>query len=79
MTPEEAREVIERLMPLQERGVVMPCPRCGEDKMLEKASMNALSRHANVYVCAFCGMDEAVRDWIGKPLPLNEWALARGL
>ena len=75
-TSEEAKLLIEGLMPLQERGEKFPCPRCGYDRMNEKPVRNALSRHAHVYVCDECGMDEAIRDMVGNPLPLNEWSMA---
>jgi len=75
-TVEEAKLLIEGLMPLQERGEKFPCPRCGYDRMNEKLVRNALSRHAHVYVCDECGMDEAIRDMVGNPLPLNEWSMA---
>ncbi|HWP51661.1 MAG TPA: hypothetical protein VN626_08190 [Clostridia bacterium] len=38
---------------------------------------NALSRHANVYVCDECGMDEAMREYAGNPLPLEEWYVSK--
>lgn len=55
-------------------GVRMLCPRCGRDAMKPKLVTNALSRHSDLYICDACGMDEAVRDYFGKPMPLNEWA-----
>ena len=30
-----------------------------------------------VYICDECGMDEALRDMAGTPLPLAEWAMVR--
>ena len=75
-TIEEAKTLIESLMPMQERGERFPCPRCGQNRMDENPVRNALSRHADVYICDACGMDEALRDMIGSPLPLNEWSMA---
>ena len=48
------------------------CLRCGKplDRQL---SVNAMSRYADVYICQACGMDEALRDAVGEPLPLWEW------
>lgn len=48
------------------------CLRCGKPLDCHLA-MNAMSRHADVYVCSECGTDEALRDAIGEPLPLLEW------
>ena len=54
------------------------CLRCGStlDPVL---AHNALSRSADVYICAACGADEAVRDMAGYPKPLADWeAVKRG-
>lgn len=76
---EDAKKLVENLMPLQEKGCEFPCPRCGNNRMhVERPTLNALSRYANVYVCEECGMDEALRDMVGMPLPLNEWAIVIG-
>lgn len=79
-TNEEAKTLIESLLPLQESPIgdyVFPCPRCGHDRMNPVAVRNSLSRRANVYICAQCGMDEAMLDMAGKPpLPLNQWSMA---
>lgn len=53
------------------------CPRCGNMTVKTRLHTNAWSRHANVYICDACGMDEAVRDWQKNPLPLKEWAIAK--
>ncbi len=53
------------------------CPRCGQLTVKDRLHTNALSRHAHVYVCDACGMDEAIRDWNGNTLPLKEWAIAK--
>ena len=75
-TEEETKFLIESLMPLQESGHVFPCPRCGHERMDPKPVRNALSRYAKVYICDECGTDEALRDYCGSPLPLNEWSMA---
>lgn len=53
------------------------CPRCGRLTVKERLVTNALSRHADVYICDACGMDEAIRDMKGDPLPLKDWAIAK--
>jgi len=35
---------------------------------------NALSRAADILICDACGTDEGVRAFIGKPMPMEEWA-----
>lgn len=54
---------------------VYPCPRCGRMDMNEKPTRNALSRRANVYICDFCGTDEAIEDAVGEKKPLESWAI----
>lgn len=48
------------------------CLRCGQslDPVL---AHNALSRYVDIYICADCGMDEAIRDMAGKPKLLDCW------
>lgn len=71
-----AKAKIDAFAMLQIDGVHF-CPRCGRMSVKDRLHTNALSRHATVYVCDACGMDEAVRDWKGEPLPLKEWAIAQ--
>ena len=52
------------------------CPRCGRMSVKDRLHTNALSRHASVYICDACGMDEAIRDWKGATIPLKDWAIA---
>lgn len=59
-----------RLAPDSETAPV--CLRCGKP-LNRRPALNALSRHADVYVCHECGTDEALRDAIGEPLPLRNW------
>ncbi|MBQ6164730.1 MAG: hypothetical protein IJK23_09685 [Clostridia bacterium] len=69
-----AREKIDAFAKIQTDGTAL-CPRCGMLTVKEQIHTNALSRHASVYICDACGMDEAIRDWTGNPLPLKEWAI----
>lgn len=55
----------------------MPCPRCGRDTMKESIHTNALSRHADIYICDACGMEEAMLKFMINPLPMREWACFR--
>lgn len=71
-----AKEKVDAFAQLQTDGVHF-CPRCGRMSVKDRLHTNALSRHANVYVCDTCGMDEAIRDWRGTPLPLKDWAIAK--
>ena len=48
------------------------CLRCGKT-LRSRLVENALSRSLDVHVCPQCGMDEALRDACGTPLPLREW------
>lgn len=79
MTEQEANVFVERLLPLQQRRIKMPCPRCGYDLMdSENPARNALSRRANVYVCSACGMQEALEDWTSHVRSITEWAIFKG-
>ena len=61
----------------QQAGEHMPCPRCGKDTMKPDLYTNALSRHADLYVCDQCGTAEAMLDFMNNPLPLSCWAAMR--
>lgn len=78
-TEEQARKLVERLgvMQVEGRALGLPCPRCGEHRMDPIAVHNSLSRYAKVYVCNVCGMDEAMRDMVGQPLPLSQWGMVK--
>lgn len=78
-TAVQAKEIMERLGSIQGDGTSYPCPRCGLYSMKEKLTRNALSRHAKVYICPECGTSEALLDFVGKPLPLAQWALIEAL
>ncbi len=60
---------------LQKAGKRMPCPRCGQNQMNPKVTINALSRYADVYICDTCGLDEAMRDFVGQePVSYSDWS-----
>ena len=61
----------------QDAGEHMPCPRCGRDTMKENIHTNALSRHADIYICDACGTAEALLKFMSNPLPVTEWAYLR--
>lgn len=73
---QEAQKKIEAFAKVQTDGVHF-CPRCGYMSVKDRLHTNALSRHAAVYVCDTCGMDEAIRDMKGDVLPATEWAIAK--
>ena len=58
---------------------VLPCPRCGANSMRGSLHTNALSRHADIYVCGHCGNDEAILDMGGMPKPLSDWFACKQL
>ena len=62
-------------------GAHMLCPRCGLNRMKVSIHTNALSRHADIYICDPCGCAEAMLDFIGKTVPVDEWAVfnSRGI
>ena len=60
----------------QINGDLRVCPRCGKERMRDVLTHNSLSRHADVYVCEACGMDEALLDMKEAPLPLIHWHYA---
>jgi len=61
----------------QDAGEKMLCPRCGYDNMKPVLEHNALSRHADIYVCDDCGMTEAGLVLMNNPLPIEQWACVR--
>lgn len=70
---------LHRFKKLQEEEKPLPCPRCGSDKMHSKATLNCLSRRADVYVCNVCGLHEAALEMMGTPMPYREWWLLQFL
>lgn len=54
------------------------CPRCGLSKLDKIPTRNSLSRHQQkIHICASCGTDEAMLDYIGNVLPIEKWAVKR--
>lgn len=68
ITPKDLLNVIGMV---QTDGVV--CPRCGKNALATPLVLNSLSRYADVYICDECGNDEALSDYYGEPMPLEEW------
>lgn len=55
---------------------VPTCLRCG--RPIDRGiANNAFSRALDVYVCASCGMDEAMEDYHGQYLRLVDWDAVR--
>lgn len=70
-----SKERVAKIKQYQMKGVHLPCPRCGRYNMDSHPVRNAMSRHADIYICDECGMDEAIRDFTGSALPLEDWAM----
>lgn len=70
------KEQIEKMLTEQECGD-KTCPRCGRATMSENIYTNALSRHADVYVCDDCGVNEGMRVFTDTVLPFEEWAIIK--
>ena len=71
------RKALGDLKARQDGGEHMPCPRCGRDTMKKSIHTNALSRHADIYICDACGTEEALLKFMSNPLPMREWACFR--
>ena len=71
------RKALGDLKARQDAGEHMPCPRCGRDTMKENIHANALSRHADIYICDACGTAEALLKFMSNPLPVAEWKCFR--
>lgn len=55
------------------------CLRCGKP-LCGRLPENALSRALDVHICPECGMDEAMLDFTGDALLINQWyAVQNGL
>ena len=70
---EIVKQILLDLKARQDKKERMPCPRCGRDEMNEDVHRNALSRHADIYVCDNCGTAEAMLIFMNNPLPLTQW------
>ena len=71
------RKALSDLKARQDCDEHMLCPRCGRDTMKENIYTNALSRHADIYICDTCGTEEAMLKLMHNPLPMREWACFR--
>ena len=71
------RKALGDLKARQDADEHMTCPRCGQDTMKENIYTNALSRHADIYICDACGTEEALLKFMSNPLPMREWACLR--
>lgn len=58
ISEESAKEIADNIGAMQRDEVdnEIFCPRCGRETMYSRATMNALSRRAAVYICPDCGM-----------------------
>ena len=74
---DRTRKALGDLKARQDSGEHRPCPRCGRNTMKERVHTNALSRHANIYICDACGTEEALLKFMNNPLPMCEWACLR--
>ena len=79
MDVNNAVDLIHRIAQTQNDIIYNPlrCPRCGSHSIRNPLIHNALSRHADVYICNDCGVNEMVRDLNKNPLPLTEWFFAK--
>ena len=68
------RKVLGDLKARQDAGEYMSCPRCGRNNIKANIHTNAFSRHADIYICNACGMEEAMLKFMSNPLPMREWA-----
>lgn len=62
---------------LQENGNMLPCPRCGEDRIYIGANASRLSQTADIYICGTCRLHEAALDMLSTPKPYHDWWLIR--
>ena len=76
MTEKEMKTFLERLRPLQEAEQDLICPRCGYNELYSGSFffLNSLSRHADVYICEKCWMDEMLREIDHQPISLDKWS-----
>ncbi len=82
LTKSEINVVLKSIAAKQKSSNASICPRCGCRVVVcqpDASTLGALSRRADIYVCAECGIEEAMEDCYGmKKLPISEWALFRG-
>ena len=58
----------------QDADTPMRCPRCGADTMKHPIATNALSRHADLYICDSCGNAEGLLAFMRHSHPLHRWS-----
>lgn len=68
-----ANKVFEKWCDAQKHNRLLPCPRCGKNKMNINVHRNALSRRANIYICSDCGTDEALEEFDGYTQDISDW------
>ena len=68
MNDQERKNMLADLKARQMKQEHMPCPRCGKDAMNRNVFRNALSRHADIFVCDSCGGAEAMLDFTADSL-----------
>jgi predicted RNA-binding Zn-ribbon protein involved in translation (DUF1610 family) len=68
------QEALDQLKAAQDADQPMPCPRCGAYAMKHPMTTNALSRHADLYICDSCGMAEALLAFMGQTYPMHQWS-----
>ena len=60
-----------------QKGDNLRCPRCGYLSMRPNPIENALSRRYDIYICSQCGTEEAMEDFLGNKMELEDWYFAR--
>ena len=76
-------KIIENWRIAQNAGAVLPCPRCGCFNMKATLIENALSRHADIYICSNCGTSEALENMRSikgfKTKEISQWWIATNI
>lgn len=62
------------------KDVLLPVPPVRPRPHEASYGYNSMSRRFDVYICEFCGLDEAVRDSRREdPLDVHEWGMISGI
>ena len=72
---EKIRKRLLDLKAAQDANTPMNCPRCGADTMKLPIHTNALSRHADLYICDSCGNTEGLLAFMRHSHPLHRWSV----
>ena len=73
---EEIKVSLDHLGKTRHRGAF--CPRCGTRVDKEYGhQLQAVSRVADILICSTCGTAEAMGDFLGKQMPLADWAIVK--